>query len=137
MGRDSQIEIEGRVPTGDEARTAFWANAYNKTVHEYLRIHPVRGNLLLHPRLFTRASCLIEGTSYTANQIEHGLLRGNRRAPLTLRAPLRRGDPRLISAPATFDVRIHFALNCGARSCPPIREYTSDGLDQELDLASR
>lgn len=35
------------------------------------------------------------------------------------------------------DARIHFALNCGASSCPPIREYEAEALDSQLDLATR
>merc|ERR1711872_1180416 len=35
-----------------------------------------------------------------------------------------------------LDPRIHFALNCGALSCPPIRGYTTDRLDEQLQTAS-
>jgi hypothetical protein len=35
------------------------------------------------------------------------------------------------------DPRIHFALNCGAASCPPIRVYTPDSLDFGLGEAAR
>ena len=34
------------------------------------------------------------------------------------------------------DPRVHFALVCGARSCPPIRTYTADGLDAQLAAAA-
>lgn len=33
--------------------------------------------------------------------------------------------------------RVHFALNCGAVSCPPIREYDPKNLDHHLDVATR
>ena len=35
-----------------------------------------------------------------------------------------------------LDPRIHFALNCGATSCPPIRVYSSSNLDSQLDRAA-
>jgi Protein of unknown function, DUF547 len=35
-----------------------------------------------------------------------------------------------------MDKRIHFALVCGAKSCPPIRVYTPDELDEGLDAAA-
>lgn len=35
-----------------------------------------------------------------------------------------------------MDKRIHFALNCGARSCPPIRVYTPEELEEGLDAAA-
>jgi hypothetical protein len=31
-----------------------------------------------------------------------------------------------------LDYRIHFALNCGAKSCPPIALYKADRLDEQL-----
>lgn len=38
-------------------------------------------------------------------------------------------------APSRIDPRIHFALNCGARSCPPIRAYDPSSLDAQLESA--
>ena len=38
-------------------------------------------------------------------------------------------DPRSKVALSELDPRIHFALNCGARSCPPIRVYTEEKYD--------
>ncbi len=34
------------------------------------------------------------------------------------------------------DPRIHFALVCGARSCPPIKLYTPDNLEEGLAAAA-
>ena len=33
------------------------------------------------------------------------------------------------------DPRIHFALVCGAKSCPPIKLYTPENLEEALDSA--
>lgn len=41
-----------------------------------------------------------------------------------------------ILAVAQIDYRIHFALNCGAVSCPPIAFYTLEKLETQLDLAT-
>ena len=73
---------------------------------------------------------------FSLDQIEHGLLRGNRRPPFGLRRTLAQGDRRLLAAPAQPDPRVHFALNCGARSCPPVRVYTTD-VDTELGEVTR
>ncbi|MEO5647891.1 MAG: DUF547 domain-containing protein [Chitinophagaceae bacterium] len=35
------------------------------------------------------------------------------------------------------DYRIHFALNCGAKSCPPIAFYKPDQIDKQLSLATK
>ncbi len=37
---------------------------------------------------------------------------------------------------AKTDYRIHFALNCGAKSCPPVTLYVADKLDQQLDRSA-
>jgi hypothetical protein len=34
------------------------------------------------------------------------------------------------------DFRLHFGLNCGARSCPPVNNYTVENLDEELTMAA-
>ena len=34
------------------------------------------------------------------------------------------------------DPRIHFALNCGAKSCPPIKTFSGSEVQSQLDLAS-
>jgi hypothetical protein len=122
---------------GDAARIAFWANLYNALLLHRLSISPARGSMLRHPRIFSSSAYGVGGSTYSLNQIEHGVLRVNRRAPLQPRSPFRGGDPRLRSLPSRLDPRIHFALNCGARSCPPIRSYDPAGLDADLELATR
>ena len=122
---------------GDDRRIAFWINVYNALfLHEMLE-RPRQGNLLRHLRLFDRAAYRVGDATYTLNQIEHGVLRRNARAPSALRRPFRRGDRRRAAAPSQLDPRIHFALNCGARSCPPLRFYDDAGLDAQLRLATR
>ena len=36
-----------------------------------------------------------------------------------------------------IDKRIHFALNCASRSCPPIQVYTPEDIDRQLHSAAR
>jgi hypothetical protein len=36
-----------------------------------------------------------------------------------------------------FDPRVHFALVCGAKSCPPISFYDGDRIEEQLDQAAR
>lgn len=76
------------------------------------------------------------GQHYTLDQIEHGLLRRNARPPFALRRVLGRRDPRHVAAPAALDARVHFALNCGARSCPVVRSYAAEDLADALDAAA-
>ena len=36
-----------------------------------------------------------------------------------------------------LDYRMHFALNCGAKSCPPIAFYKPEQIDKQLDMATK
>ena len=56
--------------------------------------------------------------------------------PGSLSRRLKNKDPRKININTRFDPRIHFALNCGAKSCPPIRVYSASKLDKELDISA-
>lgn len=47
------------------------------------------------------------------------------------------GDPRAALAVNPPDPRIHFALNCGAASCPAIRVFTPASLDAGLEAAAQ
>ena len=133
-------QLHGVAPEridGDAARIAFWANLYNALVLHCLCLKPLRGSLLWHLRLFDRVAYRVGGHDYPLNLIENGILRVNRRAPFRVLRPLRAADPRLVATPSRIDPRIHFALNCGARSCPPIRAYEPVALDAQLELATR
>jgi hypothetical protein len=96
------------------------------------------GNLLVRLRMFSSTQYCIGGELYTPDEIENGVLRGNRPVATAVfgRRPFGSSDPRrLISCPPA-DPRIHFALVCGAKSCPPIRVYTPDNIDEALDAAT-
>jgi hypothetical protein len=134
---ESLRSIRAEAIDGDAERIAFWLNLYNACLLRELSVRPRRGHLIRHRRLFRRAICVIGGETYALDDIEHGVLRGNRRPPASARRRLRTSDPRLAAAPSRLDPRIHFALNCGAVSCPPIRSYDAEGLDRELDRATR
>jgi hypothetical protein len=72
-----------------------------------------------------------------ADDIEHGILRGNRGHPLIPGPQFTSRDPRLSWRLDPVDERIHFALNCAGRSCPPIQVYSAENIDQQLELAAR
>ncbi len=122
---------------GDEARIAFWTNLYNALILHRFRTRPLKGSLLLHLGLFERVAYRVGEQPFPLNVIENGILRRNRRAPLHVRRYLREGDPRLQAMPSRLDPRIHFALNCGAVSCPPIAPQHARSLDAELEAATR
>merc|ERR1712004_633993 len=79
----------------------------------------------------------IGGLVYSLDDIEHGVLRANKGHPAAKKAQFSNDDPRSNVSLTSLDPRIHFALNCGAKSCPPIRIYKEDRLDSQLDTASK
>ena len=62
----------------------------------------------------------------------------NRKPPGALRPSIDKSDARLkFSVRAEdFDPRIHFALVCGAKSCPPVRVYEPGIVDDALQMAT-
>jgi len=117
-------------------RLAFWINIYNTgVIHGVIELGLER-SVKEFSRFFDRITYEIGGYRFSLNQIEHGILRGNRRPPYRLLRPFRRGDPRLDLAVLPMDPRIHFALVCGARSCPPIGFYEAEQIDFQLQLAA-
>ena len=118
---------------------AFWLNCYNAGTKLLLRDHPERYESPLRMvRFFLTPAITVGGTDLALDRIENGLLRGGRSKyglgylPKFLVTTFEHRY-RL----AECDPRIHFALNCGAESCPPIRAYEPDRVDEQLDIATR
>ena len=127
------------LPT-QNARRAFWINLYNALVLDAVITFDVQRSVtegrLGTLAFFRRAAYVVDGQRVSLEDIEHGILRGNRGNPYVPGAHFASDDPRLAwSLP--LDPRLHFALNCGGRSCPPIRSYAPEKLDAQLELATR
>ncbi len=116
---------------------AFWINIYNVLVLDAL----VRWRTWKNARnvpltLFRKAAYQIGAMRFTAEDIEHGILRGNKRNPLLPFPPFDAQDPRMNFVVTAQEARVHFALVCGARSCPPIAVYSPDRMDAQFDIAA-
>jgi hypothetical protein len=120
-----------------EARLAFWINVYNALVLHGIVALGVRRTVWEVWNFFGRVSYRVGAFVLSADEIEHGILRGNRRRRFPPAVAFRRGDPRRALGLEPADPRIHFAVNCGSRSCPPVAVYRADAVDAQLDLASR
>eukprot|EP01121_Diplochlamys_sp_Union-15-3_P015516 TRINITY_DN514_c0_g1_i1.p1 TRINITY_DN514_c0_g1~~TRINITY_DN514_c0_g1_i1.p1 ORF type:complete len:232 (+),score=27.42 TRINITY_DN514_c0_g1_i1:281-976(+) len=121
----------------EEERKAFFLNIYNALViHGYI----AKGVPGLKDRLFFyQTTCYRIGPFvYSLDDIEHGILRGNKSSPsfLSPSVTFSSSDPRLAYC-CKLDPRIHFALVCGAKSCPPIRLYSASNLERGLNLATQ
>lgn len=76
--------------------------------------------------------------SFSLDDIEHGILRKYRWKYSLGYLPQFLPSSRIKKlAVAEIDFRIHFALNCGAKSCPPIAFYQYERIDEQLDIAAQ
>ena len=122
------------------AQRAFWINLYNALLIDAVIAFDVQQSVI-EGRLgiitfFRRAAYRIGGERMSLEEIEHGILRGNRGHPLLPGPQFASDDPRMAWC-LPLDPRIHFALNCGSRSCPPIQVYSADYLEAQLDQSTR
>jgi len=117
-------------------KLAFWINIYNTAVIHGVIELGLEMSVREFRGFFNRVAYEIGGFRFSLNEIEHGILRGNQSHPYGLLKPFRRKDPRLEFIVFPHDPRIHFALVCGARSCPPIGFYEAEQIDFQLQLAS-
>ncbi len=122
---------------GRDARLAFWINVYDALVVHGIVALGIRGTVREFWNFFGRVSYRVEGIVLSLDDIEHGILRGNRRRAMPPWRPFGRHDGRRALALDLVDPRIHFAINCGARSCPPVGTYRASGIDGQLELAAR
>ncbi|BCX05530.1 MAG: DUF547 domain-containing protein [Candidatus Roseilinea sp.] len=121
------------------ARMAFWINLYNAVIIDAVITagvtRSVREGGLGGLRFFRRAGCVVGDQCLTCDDIEHGILRANRGHPFIPGPQFALNDPRRAWIIEPLDPRIHFALNCASRSCPPIGVYDASRLDEQLELA--
>jgi len=130
-----ELDLGRLAGLSDAAKTAFWINLYNANVQDRLADDP--DSFDRKWRFFRADAILVAGRSLSLDDIEHGLLRRSRfRWGLGyLPNPFAGGFKRRLRV-STVDPRIHFALNCGAASCPPIAFYTTEDLDDQLSIAT-
>ncbi len=119
-----------------EDRLAFWINIYNTLViHGVIELQ-VKQSVKEVRDFFTRICYRVGGMVFAPDDIEHGILRGNRRPPHGLFHRFSRDDHRTEHLVLPADPRIHFTLVCASSSCPPINYYRPEHLDNQLDLAA-
>ena len=118
----------------DVKKYAFWLNIYNAFIQIQLSENPELYEN--RSRFFSRRSIAIAGEEISFNFIENGILR--RSKVLWGLGYVQKLFPRKLEKQwrvSEEDYRIHFGLNCGATSCPPIPYFTVDNLDNQLQRA--
>lgn len=116
----------------DNKTKAFWINTYNAYVQILLTEDPT---LFDDRGAFFKADQInIGGEILSLDFIEHGIIRGSvvKLSMGFLKDPFASKLEKQFRVEET-DGRIHFALNCGATSCPYVAVYSSYELDKELD----
>jgi hypothetical protein len=119
---------------------AFWINLYNTLVLDAVIALGVQRSVMERRAgmaFFRQAAYIVGGQRMSCDDIEHGILRANRGPPFFPGRQFHSSDPRLKRVIEPFDARVHFALNCASRSCPPVRAYLPEKLDSQLDVATR
>jgi hypothetical protein len=92
---------------------AFYINAYNSWIlHEALGKYPTKSVKDLLFTFFTGQRIKVAGEPMSFNHLEKDIIR-----------------------PKFGDPRVHFALNCASRSCPPLNPeaFRGEALDAQLD----
>ncbi|MGB3076574.1 MAG: DUF547 domain-containing protein [Chitinophagales bacterium] len=122
----------------ENRRKIYWINLYNAFVQWLIQKQtPDFSNRLNRINFFSGRKINLSGTLLSLNDIEHGMLRNSsiwwsmgylqKMMPSNFEKQLR----------VPLDYRIHFALNCGAFSCPAISFYSPDESDQQLNNAMK
>ena len=96
---------------------AFYLNAYNAWILQVaLEKYPVKSLKKSEWRFFKKDRIVVAGKKMSFDDLEHGLIR-----------------------PRFAEARVHFALNCAARSCPPLhgKAFRGKTLDRTLDSLTR
>ena len=102
--------------TSPSEEKAFYLNAYNVLVIKgIINNYPTKGPMEI-TGFFDKKQYAINGQNLTLNNIENDIVRKK-----------------------FNDARIHFALVCGAKSCPPIQSFafTPKKLDSQLELVTK
>ena len=129
------------VDRSDDARLAFWLNVYNASVQDHLArdrsLFEKRGFPPTRP-IFRRDLVTVAGEAMRLDDVEHGILRRSQSGVGLGYVPrIRTSAFERRHRVDAIDPRIHFALNCGAASCPLVLAYHADDVDTELDAATR
>lgn len=124
-----------RSLSSDEERKAFWINLYNGLTNYFIISNGLKKSVWEVPDFFSGLVAKIGEFSFSLDDIEHGILRQNGERKKDKPRQFKAGDAKLLLMVEQFDSRIHFALNCGSVSCPPIAFYSAKNIDKELNLA--
>ena len=122
--------------TDQTVAKAFWVNYYNATVQVLLLEDPKKYDD--RGAFFSTKWTIVAGHELSLDDIEHGIIRGSKhKYTLGYTSKFFVEDFEETFRLDELDYRVHFALNCGALSCPPVAIYKAEALDKQLEVASK
>lgn len=134
-GRLSQLDVSQAFPN-DATKIAFFVNLYNAlTLHGIIQLGAPQSSSIFRLMFSMGVGYSVGQYRLSLNDIENGILRGNRGVSIVPR-PFGKNDPKKALCVGKMDPRIHFVLNCGANSCPPVLFLTADNLERSLSIAT-
>ena len=120
----------------DNLKKAFWINLYNAYTQFILTKNP--NFYKKRSSFFGSKQILIDGKNLSLDDIEHGILRRSKiKWSLGYFNKIFPSKFEKENRVDKVDYRIHFSLNCGAKSCPPIAFYDPEKLDRQLNVATK
>lgn len=126
-----ELEVLAKSLKTDAQKLAFWVNVYNAYIQVILTRNPEfyenRGDF------FSKDQIRIAGSKISFDKIEHGIIRRSQ-SKIGL-GYVKKGFPDKFERTLRVenpDYRIHFALNCGAKDCPPVAIYKPDRLNEQF-----
>lgn len=120
----------------ENERKAFWINMYNILLVHGVIVYGAKRSVQDISAPFERMAYVIGGYRFSADDIEHGILRANKGHVAIPGKRFTLNDPRYQYVIERLDPRIHFTLVCASASCPPIDVYQPGYLEKQLDLAA-
>ncbi len=119
----------------DDEKKAFWINLYNGYVQSLLKRNP--DSFKNRSSFFKSKQITVAGLKLSLDDIEHGILRRSKiKWSAGYLGKLFTGKTEKQLRVNKLDYRLHFALNCGAKSCPPVAFYNPENLTAQLDIAA-
>ena len=114
----------------DEEKITFWVNIYNAYYQLLAKKNQTKS-------IFKERKINIANKLFSLDTIEHGILRKGKYIIGFgyLHNPFYSDYIKKLQV-NVLDFRIHFALNCGAVSCPPILFYEFNKINEQLKLAT-
>jgi predicted acetyltransferase len=127
-------KLKDHLNTENKAK-AFWINIYNTYVQYLLKAN----SELFNDRnaLFKDEVITLAGEKLSLDDIEHGIIRHSKnKYSMGYVGKVFVSDFEKRFRLDKVDYRIHFALNCGAKSCPPVALYKAERLDDQLNRST-